>query len=342
MPIKHWSSAGLILTYWCSARCASCYLSCAPDRADEMSVEDALSFWGQLIEASPHGCRIHLTGGEPFGDYLRLIELSRRAKSLNLQPLQKVETSAFWADDDKLVRERVGDLAAAGMQKICISTDPYHQQFVPIEFPRRLARIAEDMLGSDRVQVRWADWLEAGYDTDKLSASQRRDIFVRYASDGRDRMNGRAGDLLAPHLQCKVADEFVDMNCREALLRSRHVHIDGSGRVTPGTCAGIVLGTIGPQSVAELWKHLDAGITERPILAALVERGPVGLLDEARDTGYELRSGYAGKCHLCWEVRCHFVLKNLHRRELAPAHLYRESVQTAADCRRKIRMEGST
>ena len=30
MPVKHWTFAGLLLTYWCNARCASCYLCSSP------------------------------------------------------------------------------------------------------------------------------------------------------------------------------------------------------------------------------------------------------------------------------------------------------------------------
>jgi len=68
MPVKYWSFAGLMLTYWCNASCASCYLCCGPERVEEMSVDFALRLWGELIDACPHGCRIHLSGGEPFGD----------------------------------------------------------------------------------------------------------------------------------------------------------------------------------------------------------------------------------------------------------------------------------
>ncbi|MHC4561463.1 MAG: hypothetical protein ACYS8X_01680, partial [Planctomycetota bacterium] len=73
MPVKYWSSAGLMLTQWCNASCASCYLGCDPHRRDDMGVEEALALWRQLIAASPHGCRVHLTGGEPFGRWESLI-----------------------------------------------------------------------------------------------------------------------------------------------------------------------------------------------------------------------------------------------------------------------------
>ena len=66
-----WEFAGLLLTYWCNARCAFCYVYSGPDRGAWMSVPDALKIWRSLDRlAAKHDktMRIHLAGGEPFGD----------------------------------------------------------------------------------------------------------------------------------------------------------------------------------------------------------------------------------------------------------------------------------
>ncbi|HUU58898.1 MAG TPA: radical SAM protein [Phycisphaerae bacterium] len=322
MPVKYWSFGGLILTYWCSARCASCYLRCGPDRREQMSVDFALAVWRGLIEASPHGCRIHLSGGEPFGDWPHLLDLARGGRREGLGPLQKVETSALWATDEAQVRRRVRALGEAGMERLVISTDPYHQQYVPIERPRMAARVAEQVLGSGRVQVRWRDWLREGCDTDRLGAAQRKQLFAEYAAKGRDRMTGRAADRLAPHLQLKPAQEFADLPCSAALLRSRHVHVDPAGRVFPGTCAGIVLGTVRDDSVESIWRRLEADHAERAILGPLASAGPYALMREARQHGFQPRPGYASKCHLCWDIRRRLASRAEHAGELAPLGLY--------------------
>ena len=108
MPVKYWSFAGIMLTYWCSARCRCCYLCCSPDRHERMTAEQAVEVWRQLRAASPHGCRVHLTGGEPFGDWELLIDVCRRAAREGLQPLEKVETNAFWATEEKLAPAGAG------------------------------------------------------------------------------------------------------------------------------------------------------------------------------------------------------------------------------------------
>ena len=328
MPVKYWSFAGLMITYWCNAQCASCYLNCSPRRrGDDMTIEQTLALWEGLISACPHGCRIHLTGGEPFGDWPKLIEICRRAKTAGLGPLQKVETNAFWATDAKVVREHVAALDAAGMGKLSISADPYHQQFVPIERCRLAAAVAEEMLGADRVQVRWRDWLADGFDTDELSEADRLEAFARYASGGRDRLAGRAADVLAdaswPGIVRKSCRQLADTNCHEAVLRSRHVHVDPDGLVMPGTCAGLILGRAGSAGdVAAIWRRLADDYASRPVVGMLARGGPAALAALAGEAGFVPRTGYISKCQLCWDVRRYLAGRAMYEAELGPTWMY--------------------
>jgi MoaA/NifB/PqqE/SkfB family radical SAM enzyme len=324
MPVKHWSFAGLLLTYRCNARCESCYLCCSPDRTEAMSAESAIAIWEGLICVSPHGCRVHLSGGEPFLDWPRLIEICRAARRAGLSPLEKVETNAFWADSPRTVRERVRQLDEAGMGKLSISADPYHQQYVALSRARLAADVAREELGPSRVQVRWEDWLRGGADTGALPADERKGLFLRYAVQGRDRLGGRAAEELAPLLELKSLAELPDKPCREALLRSRHVHVDPEGRLMPGTCAGIVLGRCGEKSIAEIWRELDESHASRPVVGRLALGGPKALLGEALSAGMKPRDAYASRCHLCWDVRRYLASRGMYPEEIGPAWMYGE------------------
>ena len=287
-----------------------------------MGVEQALDIWRGLIDTSPRGCRVHITGGEPFGDWPRLIELCRRAAGEGLAPLQKVETNAYWATDKAVISDRLKALDEAGMEVLAISADPYHQQFIPIERCRLIVRVGEDLLGPERVQVRWPDWLADGCDTGELSQSQRELFFAEYAAKKRDRLCGRGALQLGKSIQLKSAEEFDDNPCREPLLRSKSVHADPAGRLVPGTCAGITVGTVGAESVMQLWERLADDHAERPIVGRLARRGPVALLREALQTGFQPADGYADKCQLCWSLRGHLARHGLHSAELAPIAAY--------------------
>ncbi len=323
MPVKYWSSAGLMLTYWCNARCASCYLQCSPQRNEWMDIEYAMDIWRGLVSASPHGCRVHLTGGEPFGKFDQLLELCTRARDAGLGPLAKIETNAFWAEDAQDVRDRLMSLKAVGLEKLTISADPYHQQFVPIARARLAAEIAQQVFGPEHVQVRWRDWLADGCDTDKLSESERTELFSEYAAATRDRDNGRASESLAGLREGKLVSEFADSCCKEALLRSKHVHIGPDQIIMPGTCAGIILGRAGnSQDIAGAWTELDNNWSKRQVIGTLATKGPVGLARKAEAFGFMLRETYASKCHLCWEVRKFLLEKGQASQELGPGWMY--------------------
>ncbi|MBS3820576.1 MAG: hypothetical protein KGY81_02300 [Phycisphaerae bacterium] len=326
MPVKYWSAAGICLTDWCNARCASCYLACRPGRGQWMSPDMAVDVWQQLEAFSPHGCRMHLAGGEPFGDIPRLLEVIRRADRAGLM-LAKVETNAFWAADDAITRDVLGQLAGTSMGELLISADPFHQQFVPLASVRRAAGVAAEILGEGRWRIRWHDWVERGLDVAALNEAARRDLFVEWFRDGRDRLNGRAADELAGALPRRPIGSFAGQDCREGLLRGKHVHILPDGGVYPGTCAGLLLGNVNEASIADLWQRLERDGASRPVLGRLVESGPVGLLDLAGDFQPE-PVGYAGKCHLCWAVRRHLARRGENSDEIGPAWVYDDHEST--------------
>jgi hypothetical protein len=156
---KLWRSAGLMLTYRCNAACEFCYYHCSPRKGGLMPVETCLAAWRSLHILAGAEARIHLTGGEPFLYWDHLVEILRKGKEEGLGPVDLVETNGFWATDDRLAAERLNMLIALGMQRLKISVDPFHQEYVDIEPARRLAATAQRILGPDRVLVRWEEYL---------------------------------------------------------------------------------------------------------------------------------------------------------------------------------------
>jgi hypothetical protein len=48
-------------------------------------------------------------------------------------------------------------------------------------------------------------------------------------------------------------------------------------------------------------------------------------LPEAVASGYSPKAAYAGKCHLCWDIRRYFSMQGIYRQELSPAWFYGDS-----------------
>jgi hypothetical protein len=310
-PLAVWEFAGLLLTYGCNARCAFCYVCAGPERDASMSVDSALALWRSLDElAAGQGktMRIHLSGGEPFRDWMRLVSIVRAARDAGLTPLEKVETNAFWATEDGLTRARLELLDALGMGKLVVSTDVFHQEYVPLECVQRCVQIGRQVLGRDRVSVRRWGFLQHPVDTGQLSPAQKEDAFRQALLRYKDRLTGRAAMRLARLLPGQPAEAFRGQSCVQEMLQGRHVHIDPYGHIFPGTCAGIILGQAGSGShVADIWRALAVNWSQHPVVEAVVAGGSYELLQRAIPLGYqELPGGYASKCHLCTHVR-HFL-----------------------------------
>jgi len=321
-----WEFAGLLLTYWCNSACAFCYVYSGPTRGGSLATDDALRLWRDLDRlAARHGktMRIHLAGGEPFGDWPRLLATVRAARDAGLSPLEKIETNAGWATSDGITRSRLEQLAALGMGMLVVSSDIYHQEFVPFERVRRCVEIARQVLGRGRVRVRWWDFFNQPTDTRKLSPDERRRAFATALRHHKDRLTGRAADRLADLLPRHRAEHFRDDNCTAAVLHSRHVHIDPYGNVFPGVCNGIILGNALRKSPEQVWEELSRSWRDHPLVAAVVAGGSYELMQRARKFGYqELDAGYADKCHLCHHVRQFLHARGIWPEAIGPLECY--------------------
>jgi len=352
LRLKRWTAAGLLLTYWCNARCAFCYVYSGPNKkGPAMTVDQAIGFWqglNRLIdEGGPnyHGvrCKVHLAGGEPFYDFEKILAIATAAKTLGLQIFEKVETNAFWAQDDDETRRKIQLLADAGMQMLMISADVYHQEYVPVERCARAARIAREILGDKGVRVRWWDFIDQPVDIAAMSVEDRKKMYAEALERHKERLTGRAADTLADQFECHPPEHFAAESCVSATLGSKHVHIDGYGNVFPGVCSGIVWGKIVPRpatlssetrnelwpesfsTLEELWRHAAENWRQHPIIGRVVEGGSYRLYQYAREKGFEPRpAGYANKCHLCHDVR-RWLYENAHfGSTLGPGEVYTE------------------
>ncbi|MBI9018236.1 MAG: hypothetical protein JEZ07_13350 [Phycisphaerae bacterium] len=323
MKYKIWSSAGIMLTYWCPAACSCCYVHCGPDAGSaetEMSVEMAIECWKDIRRLAGDRGLLHLTGGEPFGDYGRLIKILEIAHDEKLQGLEKIETNAYWCTDEKVVRQRLTELKALGVKKLHISTDIYHQEFIPIENVQLLVNIGREILGEDGLQIRWLDYFENPVSTKNMSAEQRLEVFKENYFLRKERLLGRAVAELPAVLELKGIEELSKYNCRRSIFGAKHIHIDGAGNVFSGTCVGIKIGTISQSAgLYDLWCNYNP--EKHPIFSILAKKGPVGLLDILKNTELENKK-YADKCHLCYEIRRYLYENAMFIEHIGPGICY--------------------
>jgi MoaA/NifB/PqqE/SkfB family radical SAM enzyme len=317
---KIWRSAGLLLTYKCNCACEFCYYNCGPEKDGLMPVETAINAWRSLKVLADDGAKVHITGGEPFAYWGHLQEVLAAAKNEKLGKVDMIETNGFWATSEQIAAQRVRRLDELGLDRLKISADPFHQEYVDIEPVRRLAQVASDILGAGRVLVRWRKYLDDPIEMKSLSPAECEQIYLRAMKDYPCRFTGRAAGKLACLLASKPIEALASLSCKTDFLGAKGVHIDPFGNVFSGTCSGIIFGNVNQTPLEDIWKQFHP--IGNGLVDTLFNSGPVGLLAEAEKKGYERADFYAGKCHLCTNIRQFFFDNGLHTTEIGPAECY--------------------
>ncbi|NOZ29450.1 MAG: 4Fe-4S cluster-binding domain-containing protein [Chloroflexi bacterium] len=324
-------SAGILLTYKCTSACKHCLYACSPQwKADFLSLGDAERILSQLAERMrgkyPFPERIgvndgiHFTGGEPFMNFERLLQVVRIAAELDM-PSRFVETNAAWCIDDEVTRGKLLALREAGLHGILISANPFTLEYVPFERTERAARIAREVFPPYNVIV----YQELFYEQFRqlgLKGTLGFGEYLRGAGYVLRYMelfaSGRAAYALAHLFPHHPAERFFGVSCRDDLIREWHIHVDNYGNFMPGFCGGLSLGDA---------RELDAlcrdgvDLDERPVLRALLT-DLRDLYELGRRFGYEEREeGYVSKCHLCLDIRRHLVQQGDFQ-ELQPQAFY--------------------
>jgi len=344
--LKVWRSAGLLLTYKCNAACEFCYYCCGPQNDGLMPVDTAIGAWRGLKELAGDSAKIHLTGGEPFLYFERLCEILEAGKKEKLGEADLIETNAYWATptndvgtsgnslsrehrdknnksekrQNDFIKDRLKRLDELGMRRLKISCDPFHQEYVDIEQARLLAKVAAEVLGDERVMVRWEKYLVQPVRMKGIPNEQREKNYLQALDDYPVRLTGRAAGKLAQLRGGKTIEELSKVNCRAAFLGARGVHIDPFGNVFSGTCSGIIVGNVNEEGLEKIWRQFEP--RQKEVVSVLFERGPGGLLEQAQKAAYKARESYADKCHLCTSVRQFLLGQDEYPSVVGPRQCY--------------------
>lgn len=304
---------GIILSYRCQSGCRHCLYNCGPRWPREPISLELLRQALEAVASWPQRPQVHLTGGEPFLCFDVLLEGTRIAADLDITCY--VETSASWCLDEASARERFATLRDAGLAAVLISCSPFHAERIPPIRALRAVQVALDVFGASRTTVYLPAYLKvvqlfdverttpiSRYEEEFGLEDARRILWQGYAIIS----GGRAGYRLGHLVPRTPAGGFAGQDCAWDILYAHHSHFDPYGNFISGFCGGLRVGD---------WRELPRVLADfgagryPPLIQELIDGGPYALFEMARERyAYQpLSDGYAGKCHLCVDVRRHLA-----------------------------------
>jgi hypothetical protein len=318
--VENLNHGGIMANYQCNAACRHCLYACSPSRSGGyINKQDAENICVLLREG---GCQsVHIGGGEPFLNFDGLLELLHVISNAGIV-VEYIETNAFWVKDEQKAAEHLHKLKQSGADTLCISTDPFHAEYVPADLPLKLADICHHS------GFRYFLWQEkfvsllSGIDKIctrlEMECLISPDYIFKTAQNYGLLIGGRAVNIETEYVSKKPVEFIIDSRPCRRLLSSNHFHVDLSGNFIPPGCTGIAIPL----------QEAIRGIPESkyPVFEALLTSGTYGLLEYARGKGFvEDREGYTSKCALCFYIR-HWLCENAPSPELDAEH-YMESLK---------------
>jgi len=273
---------GLMLTYKCTIACPHCIVKAGPHRTEEMKVEDAREWLTQIRDyTAEKGIKagISLTGGEPFYNRELLREVADDAAKKGF--LVSVVSNAYWAATREMALETVKSLESVGF--FSISTDQYHQEFIPLSFIRN-AVYACKKLGKEYdiavAAVSEEDPAHLALIDDLLEFTEKEKIETALIAPV-----GRAETAIPPGTL-----EFSPEPCKASCSMASFPIIFPDGKVIACIGPPIVIPGRHPLHLGNLKQHPLPDLLQRAeknsILHAIRVFGPSSLVELLRDKGY--------------------------------------------------------
>jgi hypothetical protein len=304
---------GLILSYYCNSACKHCLYNCGPRWEREAITTEALEEALEAVIVWPRPPQVHFTGGEPFLHFQRLLEGTHMAVERGIRCY--VETSASWCMDEIDVRRRFSELKHAGMQAILVSCSPFHAEKIPPVRTLLAVRAALEIFGPQGTIVYLPEFLKIvqQFELERPTPLSRYEEILGKEEAGRILWGGygiisggRSGYHLGHLVPSYPVEAFEGATCAAEILHAHHSHFDLYGNYISGFCGGLTVGSW--RALPQLLNDYRAGYYPL-LIEKLIVDGPYGLYTLARENyGYRaLEGGYAGKCHLCVDVRRHLA-----------------------------------
>jgi len=311
--INELTQLSISLTDMCPVECDHCLIDCSPKNKGVIDFELVKILLKQTRVELPIES-VGLTGGEPFFVYEYLLQIMDYIHH-NYNYDVGVISNAYWATDSDESEKKIMELKLLGLKELVISTDQYHQKYIPIENIFNVIKAAKKL--GIRTTLRHVytndssteDWMKNFYTTDlssedfqiinsiddwkikgKIFVEKQPCFFIGRAKDKIPRSN------LPLKKMCEDERE-INSACLTA-LKIIHMYINGDVAFCCGafkTNRALIQGNLKKDDFGEILKKA----LYSPIYNSLSTKGFSEIVEFLRSNGHELPEEFSSMCHLC-------------------------------------------
>jgi len=295
--INELTQLSISLTDICPVECNHCLIDCSPKNKAVIDFELVKKLLKQTSLELPIES-VGLTGGEPFFVYEYLLQIMGHIHQ-NYHYDVGVISNAYWATNFDESQEKLTKLKLLGLKEIVISTDQYHQKYIPVENIFNVIKAAKKL--DVRITLRHVytndssteDWIKNFYTNDLSSEDFQ---IINSIDDWKNKnkifvekqpcfLIGRAKEKI-PRSNLplkKMCENEKDINsaCLTA-LKIIHMYINGD--------IAFCCGAFQTNSKKALYS---------PVYNSLSTKGFSEIVEFLRSNGHKLPEEFSSMCHLC-------------------------------------------
>jgi MoaA/NifB/PqqE/SkfB family radical SAM enzyme len=270
----------------------------------------------QAAQLTPGGIgRLGFSGGEPFLLRNDLVEIVRFAREHSVRRVE-CNTAVYWANSTKAARQRLEPLRAAGLDRLTISTDDFHTEFIKLENVRIALEVAQELgievAVNSVVTQKTRSQAEILQEVGDIAAGLKN-------REWHCQPSGVATDFIP------LDDLFLEPGIPQASCPAPNFVIRPDGDAyfccsPSGWTPDLKLGNALEEPLDLLWSRFQ----NRELSYVLLQEGPSGFVPAIQRDGREhlLRSSYVNVCHLC-----HHILSNPELRQSVQAEVTRREIE---------------
>ena len=297
------------VTYLCNSKCRHCQLGGEeernrfPSHIDKNMAVDIVRKVGSKY--SPES--LMTFGGEPLLYPQIVYAIHKEAMKMGI-PVRDVITNGFWSRKIEEIQEIANNLVKSGVNKVTISVDAFHQEFIPLEI---IEKVAESLLKVGKAHVSWNPcWLVSkdhdnpyNLRTKAILEKLERDLPIEEGAGNIVQPEGRAilwlKDFFPPRTKIPKG-KCGDLPYTENLDSAKTIYVEPDGRIA--ICREFYIGNASETDIIDIIEGYNP--SNIPEAKAIIENGMEGLIEWAKTKSVELDpEGYYNICHMCSDLR---------------------------------------